>query len=264
MCQAAQTQFGPAWQRVPAIIRGRNVSQVQALKDLLRARTPRVVVFLQRVRSRWARLRQGDGDVRVFERIADENAWGDPSSLSGGGSNLAQTAVIRREIPRLLGGLNARTLLDAPCGDFHWMDKTELGDIAYIGVDLVAPIIEECQARYGSDRRRFEVCDIATDQLPQADVILCRDCLAHLSYRHAHEVLTNFRASGATYLLTTTYPRRTANWDIVTGEWRPLNLTLAPFRFPQPLETIVEQSTEYRGDFADKSLGLWRLSDLPL
>lgn len=43
----------------------------------------------------------------------------------------------------------------------------------------------------------------------------------------------------------------------MTGDWRPLDFTKAPFHWPAPDELIVEGCTEGAGAFADKSLGLW-------
>ena len=234
------------------------------LKALLRRRLPGATVWFKSIRSRVHRLRHGDGDVTVFDAIIRENRWQDPDSLSGGGSNLEQTATIRREIPALLSRVGAQSILDAPCGDFHWMRLVDLGNVHYTGADVVAPLIEQCQRTYGSDRRTFVARNITEDGLPKADVIFCRDCLVHLSYKHIRRALRNFRDSGATYLLTTTYTARTENWDIVTGDWRPLNLQVPPFAFPAPLDAIVEGSTEYGGDYADKTLALWRLDSLPI
>lgn len=56
------------------------------------------------------------------------------------------------------------------------------------------------------------------------------------------------------------------NRDITTGDWRPINLQLAPYHFPQPVDRLNEGSAEVDEDlgaFPDKSLGLWRLADLP-
>jgi hypothetical protein len=233
------------------------------LKAFLRRRLPHATVMYKKVRSLLHRVRHGEGDVTVFDTIAAENRWQDPESLSGGGSNLQQTEVIRREIPALLARIGAKSILDAPCGDFHWMRLVDLGDVHYTGADVVAPLVERCRTTYGSDKRAFEVRNIITDGLPKADVILSRDCLVHLSYKHIREALRNFRDSGSTWLLTTTYTSRTTNWDIVTGDWRPLNFQIAPFHFPPPVEAIVEGSTEYGGDYADKTLALWRIDSLP-
>jgi hypothetical protein len=46
--------------------------------------------------------------------------------------------------------------------------------------------------------------------------------------------------------------------------WRPLNLQAAPFHFPDPLALIDEKCTEDDGVYADKQLGLWSLSDIPV
>ena len=207
-------------------------------------------------------MRYGNGDVRAFEQIVGENRWGDPESLSGGGSNLRQTETLRAELPPLLSRAGVQSLLDAPCGDFNWMRLVDLGQVTYTGVDVVAPLIERCQRTYGGPGRQFMVRDILADPLPRADVILSRDCLVHLSYEHINAALRNFRRSGATFLLTTTYTSRKRNWDIVTGSWRPLNLQEKPFNFPDPLDQIVENSTEFQGDFADKILALWRLDSV--
>ena len=225
---------------------------------------PNGVARLRATRGYLQRLRHGDGNVAVFDRIATENYWQDSESVSGGGSNLHQTAVLRRELPRVLERLGVRSLLDAPCGDFNWMRQTELPGVSYTGVDVVAPLIERAQDQFGGPDRQFLCRNIITDPLPRADAIVCRDCLSHLSYAHVFATLKTFRESGATYLLATTYPTRTSNWDIVTGSWRPINLEKRPFNFPPPIDRIVEGSTEYDGEYSDKTLAVWRLDSLVL
>lgn len=42
-----------------------------------------------------------------------------------------------------------------------------------------------------------------------------------------------------------------------------INLERAPFGFPPPLELVNEGCTEGDGRFADKSLALWRIAELP-
>jgi hypothetical protein len=72
----------------------------------------------------------------------------------------------------------------------------------------------------------------------------------------------NFVKSGATWLITTTFPSRLENADVRWSGWRPLNLEIAPFGFPAPARHLVEGCTEEGGKYADKSLGVWRLADL--
>lgn len=196
----------------------------------------------------------------VFGDLYRRNGWTDPESVSGPGSNLEQTVTVRRELPEVLRRVDARTLLDVPCGDWHWMREVDLGGVAYIGGDIVPEIVAQNNALYG-DRGAFQVIDLAVDALPDADVLLCRDCLVHLPYRMIRQCLDNVKKSGITYLLTTTFVNAETNEDIPIGEWRALNLQRAPFLFPPPLEAHREHEATDSG--SGKTLALWRVADLP-
>ena len=63
-------------------------------------------------------------------------------------------------------------------------------------------------------------------------------------------------------MLTTTFPDCDENIDIVTGDWRIINLERAPFNFPKPIKMINEKCTEGNGTYSDKSLGLWPIDQL--
>lgn len=96
------------------------------------------------------------------------------------------------------------------------------------------------------------------DDLPRGDAVLCRDALIHLSLTDILRALSNIRRSGAKYLLATSHETTSANTDIATGGWRSVNLTLAPFNLPPPLERIVENPQ------TGKILGIWLLAEIPL
>lgn len=198
----------------------------------------------------------------TFAPFYTENRWGDDESVSGPGSTLTRTEKLRRELPELLQEIGARTLLDAPCGDFNWMKDTRLGVEQYTGVDVIPDLISRNQELYGNDERRFLLLDLTRDKLPRADVILCRDCLIHFSYRHIAAAIKNFKRSGSTFLLTNSYPAWSKNENIRTGDFRPLNLTLPPINFPSPLKQINEKLPEEEAQFFGKIIGLWKLSDL--
>jgi hypothetical protein len=75
-------------------------------------------------------------------------------------------------------------------------------------------------------------------------------------------VLANVTRSSVRYLLTTSFPGRNDNYDVVDGDWRALDLQAPPFSFPEPVVTIVEECEEEDGTYADKSLVGWRVTDL--
>ncbi|MBW6474931.1 MAG: glycosyltransferase [Anaerolineaceae bacterium] len=201
-----------------------------------------------------------------FSEVYEKNIFGGRVSRSGEGSDLVQTEIIRRELPKIIENYSIKTFLDAPCGDWYWMRDTNLGVEQYIGVDIVEAMIEKHKKSFGSPSRTFLCLNLATDALPKADLIFSRDCLVHLTFADALKIISNFKISGAKYLLTTTFVDRTKNNDLVgkDGFWRPLNLRLAPFNFPEPLLMVNEGCTEEAGQCTDKSLGLWLLSDIKI
>jgi hypothetical protein len=184
---------------------------------------------------------------------------------SGSGSTIQQTNQLRSELVKLLWKYNIKIFLDAPCGDFTWMRLIDLGNINYIGVDIVEEIVNINKANYSEHNRVFLKRDIIKDELPRSNMILCRDCFIHLSNKDIILTLDNFKKSGAKYLLATTFPDVSKNIDLITGRGcRPVNLLLPPFNLPKPIENIVEGCTEEEGRHRDKSLGLWKLIDLNL
>ncbi|PKL52495.1 MAG: hypothetical protein CVV37_00920 [Nitrospira bacterium HGW-Nitrospira-1] len=200
---------------------------------------------------------------KKFSKIYSKNIFGGKESRSGEGSNLIQTLEIRRELPKLVRELKIKTFMDAPCGDWYWMRQTSLEVEKYIGVDIVDELIEKNRKQFGTDGREFMCLNLAEDQLPQVDLIFCRDCLVHLDYRDIDKIIANFKRSKSKYLLTTTFTDK-KNVDLV-GEasfFRALNLELPPFNFPKPLKLINEKCTEENDQYTDKSLGLWRLEDI--
>jgi hypothetical protein len=198
-----------------------------------------------------------------FERIYHTNLWSDPETRSGVGSSLDSTRVLREKLPDALRKLGTGVLLDAPCGDFTWMDHVDLSGIEYIGADIVRSIVESNRESYSREGRSFIELDLTRDELPDADVLLCRDCLVHLSYTNIARVFQNVRRSKLRYVLITSFPGRGDNKDIDDGDWRPLDFEAPPFSFGKPTLTIVEECDEEGGSYADKSLCAWAVADLP-
>jgi SAM-dependent methyltransferase len=195
-----------------------------------------------------------------FQRIHDTNLWG-AASTSGLGSEIDATAVLRRELPGLLEKLTVTSLLDAPCGDAGWVNQANLG-LRYVGVDIVRSLIARLQARAAAGEicGEYHLADITRDSLPRCDAIMCRDCLVHLSFANIKRAVANFRTSGASWLIATTFPEWQTNADCEDGDWRALNFERPPFNWRPPVELLNENCLEAGGGWRDKSLGVWRLS----
>jgi hypothetical protein len=229
------------------------------MKKILRALLPGFIIdwrnriYNERKHARFKVMPIQD----VFTEIHKTNHWKDGQSVSGTGSNQSQTEELKRILVKITEQFQIRSIIDAPCGDFNWMKDVNLNDIQYHGIDIVPQVIESNSLQYANERRSFSLGDITTTTLPMVDLIFCRDCLVHFSFEDVHRALKNFKASGSKYLLTTTFPQHN-NYNIVTGNWRPIDLTKKPFKFPAPLAIYNEHCTEDMR-YADKSLGLWKI-----
>jgi hypothetical protein len=209
------------------------------------------------LRSQMVRNLHG-GPREVFTEIFQRNIWGYQETVSGGGSTLHYTRKLRETLPELIGDLNIGTLLDLPCGDFHWMSEIELPVTHYIGADIVPRLVETARIRYGRrPQREFRTLDLCKDVLPQADLLLCRDCFIHLSEETIFLALANIIRSDIKYLLITTYPDG-QNRSIRIGDWFPINLCAAPYNFPPPLRTV----DDWVPPFDRRQLALWEIESL--
>lgn len=210
--------------------------------------------------QRWAEIRYRlRGRRRKFSDIFRQRFWGDGESVSGPGSSLAETGVVREELGRIVREFGVRTLLDAPCGDFHWMSRADFALDRYVGVDIVPELVRGNRERHAGPGREFLEADIVVAPLPAADLVLCRDCLVHLSHRDGLRALRNICRSGSHRLLATTFPGVAVNRDVPTGGWRPINLEKPPFNLGPPLRLADEGCRHPDGSPAGKFLGLWEL-----
>lgn len=226
-------------------------------------RVPLLPSIYRRLRSKYVVRRLTHMSTEeIFANIHRENAWGGRESSSGPGSDSDQTERVVAELPQILINYQIGTMLDLPCGDFNWMKRVDLTRVTYLGADILDDLIADNRRRYEAENIHFETLDLLSDGLPSVDLILCRDCLIHLSYEDIVKSLRNICASGSRLLLTTTFPGLIQNKDIATGQGRNLNLEIAPFYLPPPLELLKEECTLGNGIYRDKSLGLWDISDI--
>jgi hypothetical protein len=203
-----------------------------------------------------------DDIEQIFTGIYLTNAWGNAESRSGPGATVDRTRLLRPSLEALVGEWDVRSILDLPCGDFNWMRLVDLASVDYTGGDIVPAIVEGNTALYAAPGRTFRRIDMLRDTLPKADLILCRDGLVHFSFRDIARSIQAMKLSNSSYLLATSFTGHPANEDIPTGGWRPLNLDLHPFGFPQPL-SVIWDGPRPDGTYPDKILALYRIGDLP-
>ncbi len=198
----------------------------------------------------------------IFTEIYHTNYWMGANSRSGQGSSLCSTSVIRTELSVLCDALQIKRMLDIGCGDYYWMQNVP--NCAYMGVDIVPEMIELNRKHYADKGHHFLCLDCVHDPLPEAEMVLCRDVIAHLNYKDACDLLRNIKNSGSKFLLITTHLETKENEQKHTGHHSPYNMTKSPFNLSDPLVVIEETSVEPETRAQRKAMGLWLISDIDI
>ena len=182
--------------------------------------------------------------ARYLAGLTGERDLPEQETRSGEDSTMLATLHLRGALGKWLRENETRSLIDAGCGDFHWMRAVDLGGLdRYAGYDIVPELIARNQQLYGGRRGHyFTVGDIARTPLPACDAILCRRVLEEMPEEEALRALEGFRNSGARYLLAT----------LRAGTPRGRDLLSAPYNLPQPL-TVLR-------DGRDTVLAIWALA----
>ena len=190
----------------------------------------------------------------IFSKIYKNGEWSGPGNtpLSGPGSSLWYTERLRSAFPGIIDKFKVKTLFDAGCGDLTWMSTLfDSLDIQYVGADVVDFLIEENRVKFPNLDLR--VMDITIDPLPQADMMMCRDCMFHMSFEDIFRTLNNFVKSNIPLLFTTSHDTPAENVDIQTGGFAELNFLKKPFCFPEPIFSMDDTVPP----FEKRSVCIW-------
>lgn len=202
---------------------------------------------------------------------------------SGPGSSLEATKGLRPWLRQVFDITGARSVLDVPCGDLTWMPHVNMSGIEYVGGDISADIVEYNNKKLVDDNRfsgRICLFDIICEVAPKGlvDLIISRDVLFHLPTKDAVKALQNFEASGAKFLVSTTYrhnrgevqhydPKKNeyaytdtsySQSDAVIGHYN-IDLFAPPFCLPDP---PLAEHEEGDGTPDGRRVVLWQLPAL--
>ena len=195
----------------------------------------------------------GDGDTH------------EPESWCGEGSYVENTSEVRSFLQAALTKYEIHSIVDAGCGDMNWLKIVDLPGVDYTGYDLDPGFVSDNQTRFPD--LRFVHADVREVEWPKVDLIICRDLLIHLKHQDVLKLLAAFKASGARYLITTTYDDVTRNVDFTPRQKscaytreqrvsRKLNLRLDPFLLGDPIEHIHENTGQA---CQGRTVGIWDL-----
>jgi SAM-dependent methyltransferase len=162
----------------------------------------------------------------IFEQIYAQNAW---RFGSGEGSRPAHTRGYVDFLQGFLAERGVRSVVDVGFGDWQFSRRVDWRGIRYVGIDVVAPLVERARAKFGAPNVSFRLAD-ARDPLPDADLLIVKDVLQHWSNAEIQAFLPRLAAYRYALVTNCVDPRGpAANRDVATGGFRCLDIRSAPF-----------------------------------
>jgi Glycosyltransferase sugar-binding region containing DXD motif len=172
---------------------------------------------------------------------------------SGPGSVDAYTERFRTWLAVFLREHKITSVYDFGCGDWSWAKRMDWSGIHYLGVDLVQGVIQGLRFQFGKPGERdFEAIDPGSFEVPETDLVLCKDVLQHLPNGEVSALVAKLsaRAKHCLWCNDRHGPGRD-NGEIRRGQYRTLDLSQPPFRIPG--EVVFEF-----GHLPDKKIVFWQ------
>ena len=122
------------------------------------------------------------------------------------------------------------SVLDLGCGDWQFSRFVDWGEVHYLGLDLVASVIEKNRRKYGNAGIQFERFSGDFADLPAADLLIAKDVLQHWSNASIKDFLPFLKNYPYALITNCVDPReQTQNKDIEDGQFRYLDISQPPF-----------------------------------
>ena len=162
-------------------------------------------------------------------------------SLCGAGSWKAQAGDARDFIQGAINKYRFETILDLGCGDWNWMEEIDFKGAQYLGIDCDDQMIQDNSSKYGSDQIKFQVGDIFSIELPEADLVICRDVLFHVRQELSSSLIEKLKTRNRLFFISTSFNQQTTNHEprpyckIEDWGFYRINLLQDPFNLQEKL-----------------------------
>ena len=160
---------------------------------------------------------------KAMEQIYAQNLWGGSKDEFYSGLGSHNPIIVKPYIEVVINFLKSFqesiTVLDLGCGDFNIGKQILPYAKKYIAVDIAENVINYNKSKFIQENLEFLCLDIAKDALPEADVVIIRQVLQHLSNREVKMILSKLNAFK--YILLTEHlpsSKFEPNKDIISGQ----------------------------------------------
>ncbi|NGX45427.1 MAG: hypothetical protein K940chlam2_00581 [Chlamydiae bacterium] len=172
--------------------------------------------------------------AHIFTKFYQEGIWarnGEGKGSSGEGSTVENTITYRTFLQNFLKEHEIKTVVDGGCGDWEFSQELDWEGISYIGYDVVKEVIESNEKKFAKPHIQFINQSFLTEELPPADLFICKDVFQHLSTDAILAFLPNLKKFKFCLICNDIDYNVELDrcGDTEVGGYRPIDLTKAPF-----------------------------------
>lgn len=166
-----------------------------------------------------------------FNAIYQSRLWGPGSGPGSVGAPALQFANLVR---RVLDVVRPGRVVELGCGDWQVSKLVDWSGTEYLGFDVVDSLVSLNRRTYSSPKVRFQLGVENAKDVPAFDLLVVKDVLQHWSDSDIHRFAALIRDAPAVLVTNTTMSSGPyeLNAPIVTGRFRPLDVSRPPFNWP--------------------------------
>lgn len=236
-----------------------------SIKHIIKSLVPNFLLLpIQRCRQHKRQHQYNGLSAReVFTKIYEVGAWGKSSESTQGffsGSGSHDANIVRPYIEALQETFSSfpkkPNVVDLGCGDFYVGSQIRYLFDSYIACDIVESLVDFNKHKYKNLDVDFRVLDLAGDELPNADIVLIRQVLQHVSNKEICAAIPQI-ASKYKYLVLTEHLPKDASFvhnldepagpDIRLGLNSGIILTSPPFNLRVKEATCICEVEDHGG-----------------
>lgn len=148
---------------------------------------------------------------RIFTEIYGKGLWGkgdSESPLSGDGSLPDKATPYVKFVRKVIENYGIKSVLDFGHGDWSMWRDYRFDGIDYVGVDIAKGLSEQVSQKYAAKKRKFFHSSRFEQNLPDADLLISKEVLQHLSNNDVIHELKRFTKFDNIIISNCIYSRR--------------------------------------------------------
>ena len=174
----------------------------------------------------------------AFTEIYNKNLWGEGS---GPGSDPENSKPYLGLLQTYLNSPKFTSIVDLGCGDWRLMATLIVpSNKIYDGFDVVQSVIDKNSKTYTKPNIHFHhIHNIIDFNNQKGDLLIVKDVLQHWPNKDIEYFITNILPNFKYALITHDFDRKNCNIDIKHGEFKFIDLEIAPFNM-RGLEHLMD------------------------